>query len=326
MSELRRNPVTGQTVIFATDREGRPFDFATGNEKGTVRPYDAGCPFCPGNETGLPDILYEMAAETGAPWQTRIVPNKFPAIIPTRGEEVREKEGSVHGHHEVIIETPFHDRHPAAMTREEMAAVVDTYLVRYRQLAGEPETAFIVPFRNHGQTAGASRHHPHSQIVSLDRDPPGLRRRRLLAERAYGETGQCLVCRMIEDEGESGLRTVAENDYFFAFVPFAAEGPFETWIAPKRHQGDFGALDPEAARSFAGLLRRCLIRIDNVLDDPGYNYAVLSETGREAETPYAHWFMRILPRLSMPAGFEMASAIIINVSDPDNDAASLREG
>ena len=42
--------------------------------------------------------------------------------------------------------------------------------------------------------------------------------------------------------------------------------------------------------------------------------------------PQAHWFLKISPRLTTRAGFEIGSGMSINTSLPEEDAAFLRAG
>jgi UDPglucose--hexose-1-phosphate uridylyltransferase len=45
----------------------------------------------------------------------------------------------------------------------------------------------------------------------------------------------------------------------------------------------------------------------------------------EAGAPYLHWYLRVLPNLVRPAGFEHASGFTVNPSVPEEDAARLRD-
>ena len=244
MSEVRRNPLTGRSTIIAPVRGKRPDAFRQRNAAATTERFEKNCPFCPGNESLLPAVIAETPALNPGPgipsWQTRLVPNKFAAVRPEPEPPASEGSAPIIGRHEVIIETPRHDRHMAAMTPGEAAAVIESYLRRYRELGAMAETRAIVLFRNHGVAGGASLKHPHSQIISLDQAPPGQRRREMLARRYFEDRQSCLLCDMLKKEVTDGRRMVTENQGFAAFIPFAAEVPFETWIAPRRHRADFG--------------------------------------------------------------------------------------
>ena len=61
------------------------------------------------------------------------------------------------------------------------------------------------------------------------------------------------------------------------------------------------------------------------LDDPAYNFMVDTTVTEDEENPYYHWHIRIVPRLSMIAGFEMGSGIYINTALPEETAKSVRQ-
>ncbi len=328
MSEVRRNPLTGRSTIIAPARGKRPDDFRRRIAAATAGHFEKNCPFCPGNESLLPAVIAETPAlnpgPDAPPWQTRLVPNKFAALRPDVEPQASEGSAPIIGRHEVIIETPRHDRHMAAMTAGEAAAVIESYLRRYRELSAMPETRAIVVFRNHGVAGGASLKHPHSQIVTVDQVPPGQRRREMLARRHFEDRQSCLLCGMMKREAADGRRMVTENQGFAAFVPFAAEVPFETWIAPRRHRADFGDIAAAEGADLASLLVESLRRLGGGLNDPDYNYVIGSSIGADTATAHLHWFLRIVPRLTVQAGFEVGAGMSINPSRPENDAAYLR--
>jgi len=116
--EIRQNPATKEWVLIATERAKRPEDFVGGKrEEEPVPDFSPECPFCPGNEESTPPEI--AANRRNGTWSLRVVPNKFPALVPV-GEDVREEEQSFFrrmnglGQHEVIIATPvvpLHIRH-----------------------------------------------------------------------------------------------------------------------------------------------------------------------------------------------------------------------
>jgi len=45
----------------------------------------------------------------------------------------------------------------------------------------------------------------------------------------------------------------------------------------------------------------------------------------DEEDPYYHWHIRIIPRLTTIAGFEMGSGIYINTAMPEDTAGQMRD-
>lgn len=327
--EIRQNKATKEWVIFAPARGKRPQDFQQQQTDQRMLPaHDDRCPFCPGNEHMLPTVLMEFGTGEADRWQTRVVPNKFPALTPD-GDITRSSEGIYvmmqgYGRHEVIIESPRHNEQIVNMSPDAVAMLIETYHRRYVDLQQDPRNLMMLIFRNHGPRAGASLMHPHSQLISTGMMPLPIRWREEEAVRYYDEWGRCVYCDIVEHERRDGRRVVLENNSFLAFVPFAADTPFETWIVPHHHQADFGRISDAQKADLVRALRDILSRLHIKLNDPDYNYIINTST-RRADDPQLHWYLRIRPRLVTRAGFEIGTGMRINPSLPENDAAFLNE-
>ncbi|MFP4369714.1 MAG: galactose-1-phosphate uridylyltransferase [Candidatus Kapaibacterium sp.] len=326
--QIRQNKATKQWVIYSPARGLRPDDFIKGKQKGAIPDFEENCPFCKGNESLLPEIKYEYIDSDGN-WLTRSVPNKFPALSPDKTNE-RRQEGIYltmqgYGIHEVVIETPKHNRNFPRMNIDEVEAVVNTYFRRYTALMEDNHNMSAIIFRNHGPGAGTSLEHPHSQILVTGIVPGDVRYREEEAQKYYDEWGSCVFCDMIAHELETGLRVIFENETFMAIVPYAAEVPYEVWIMPKRHQADFGEIKQEEINDMAQALKHVLTVIYFKLNDPDYNYVIYSAARYKTGEPQLHWYLKIRPRLTTRAGFEIGSGLSINPSFPERDAEFLRD-
>jgi UDPglucose--hexose-1-phosphate uridylyltransferase len=328
--QIRLNTATGEWVIYAPSRRKRPQDFCKPPQTytNTIKSNHS-CPFCPGNEENLEPTIIEFPKPDNSGWQTRVVANKFPALIPC-GDTTRVPKGiyltmAGYGKHEVIIESPEHDQSLAKMTLPEIKILIETYHQRYRKLMEDQENMMIIIFRNHGQEAGASLSHPHSQIIATSIVPQNRRWQEEEAQRYYDHWHRCVYCDMLTFEMEEKVRVIQENDSFVAFVPFAAEVPCEVWIMPKQHHADFTSMNKLQRSEFASILHIILKRLDNKLRDPDYNYVINSASRYKGEEPQLHWYCQIKPRLTTSAGFEMGAGISINPSIPEVDAAFLRD-
>jgi UDPglucose--hexose-1-phosphate uridylyltransferase len=334
-NEIRQDKVTKQWVIYAPGRGKRPRSKPQGHPEEIGEPmeipsYDKDCPFCPGNEKSLSTILLEIPPKIGT-WRARVVSNKYPALSP-QGDTRRFNTGiylamAGYGRHEVVIETPLHNRDLARMTDNEVLGVIETYHRRYCELMKEHENMLILIFRNHGAKAGTSLSHPHSQIVVTGVVPQFIRWRETEAQRHFDEFGKCVYCEILEFEQKDRRRVLFENGSFLAFVPYAAEVPYEIWIVPKRHQADFGDISDLEKSDLASALSSLLARLYTKLSDPDYNFVIMTSARYRAGEPQLHWFVQIRPRLTTRAGFEIGSGISINPSLPEEDADFLnREG
>ncbi len=181
MTGFRRHPITGDPIVYAPERAGRPNAFGRTGD-------DLVCPFCPGNESMTPpDIL-----RIGEPWRVRVFPNKYPAV-----------EG-----HEVIVES---NRHDATFEHLDNAAeVMAVYADRYRAHAG---AAYVSLFKNEGEVSGASIEHIHSQLMPMPMVP--LRVAREAA--AFAAAPTCPLCGPREnaiEENEHFLRFAPDGSQF----------------------------------------------------------------------------------------------------------------
>ncbi len=256
-----------------------------------------------------------------------MVPNKYPALHPRATEHDRLKDKGLlegYGFHEVIIESPLHNADLTSINDAELNAVLAAYRNRSRYLLSEPGIEAVIVFRNHGPGGGASIPHPHAQLIALGLVPPNLA---LLAEwgqRYHNDYGRCATCEQISGEGKQAQRVVEDSRNFMAFVPFAAEHPFETWIVPKQHQASFVQVSDLQLPEFGSLLRNTLRRLRRIHSDPAYNFVIDSADRQRVSSPYVHWRLRIVPELGNRGGFEIASGMAINPSLPEQDAAILR--
>lgn len=242
MSELRQNIITKDWVVFATERAKRPHEFIQPYKSQKFVPiHHAHCPFCLGNESPQETELFCIEDDRG--WRVRVVPNKYPAFS-TVGDRVR-KTDDIHrsisgvGFHEVVVEHPQHNSTIALMPVEDVVNIVKAYRQRYVDIRQDQRVETIIIFKNHGEQAGTSIEHPHSQIVATPVVPAQIRFRIGDAIQYFDQTGECIYCHTLRDELAVGDRLVAENEYFVAFIPYAALSPFHLWIFPRRHVSSF---------------------------------------------------------------------------------------
>ncbi len=330
MTELRQNLITRDWVIIATERAKRPNEFIQPETPADPPPpYHENCPFCLGNEhlTGTTESL-RLCEGVGNDWKVRVVGNKYPALS-SEGERVRQIDGifrslSGVGCHEVVIEHWRHDLTTALMEVAEVEDILRVYRKRYADIRQDPRIETIIIFKNHGRGAGTSLEHPHSQIAALPIVPYQWRDRTQEAMRYYDETGECIFCRTLADELEAQERIICESKNFVAFIPYAALSPFHTWIFPRRHASSFDEITNGEIQDLAPLLQTVLGKLYYGLHNPDYNYTIRSIPTSDKHADYFHWYLAIVPRVSLSAGFELGSGMYINTALPEESAAFLR--
>ncbi len=333
MPQFRKNPLTQEWVIVATERAKRPNDYS-GIERvdlSGLPEWSAECPFCPGNEAKTPpEVLgYRKQGEANSSgWWVRAVPNRFPALaveggLNRAGVGLYDTMNGI-GAHEVIVETPLHNRSLAYLDETALQDVAWAWRDRYLDLRRDNRFKYIMIFRNHGRVAGASLVHSHSQLIAtpivpieIEQELEGMRRYRDFHER-------CLLCDVVVQELYDGARVVLENQKFVVVVPFAARFPFGLSIIPKRHQASFADMQRDEIEQFASVLKGALLKVDACLNFPPYNFSLHTAPADLERSEEYHWRVEIMPRLTVAAGFEMGTGIHINVTVPEEAAEYLR--
>ena len=330
MPELRKDPVVGRWVIISTERGRRPSDFIPE----PVQPRATNCVFCAGSEDKTPpEILAGRRAGSpanGPGWTFRVVPNKFPALrvegeLEPTGEGLFDRMNGV-GAHEVVIEAPDHGASLAALPPDAVADVLLAFRERVLDLKKDPRLQYILVFKNHGEAAGASLEHPHSQLIATPIIPIMVTEELAGSAQYYEMKERCVWCDIIRQERRAGRRVISETNGFIALAPFAPRFPCETWILPTRHKSAFEESDVDELRGLAEHLGDFLRRMNRVLKDPPFNFMLHTAPLHDGALDHFHWHLEVIPKLTKVAGFEWGSGFFINPVPPEEAAAALRAG
>ena len=308
MPELRIDTLTGTPVIVAPERAARPDAMHVSHAPSPAEA--ARCAFCPGHEAMTPPEVARTGE--GAPdtpgWRVRVVPNLYPLVA-------KEPPG-VTGAHEVVVLSPAHDSDLASL--EPASANEAMRVLRDRShthvAAGR---AHVQPFVNHGRAAGASIEHPHAQLVALDVVPPAVD----AAVERFVTAGRDLVLESLRAAEAAGL-AVVDGDAP-AWCPVAAASPFETLVAHRDAGPSFHDADDHVIDAVTTSVRHIVARLHDLLGDLAYN-VVVHNAARAAHGAY-HWYVRVVPRVGVAAGFEQGTGILVNVVAPEAAAAALRD-
>lgn len=329
MPELRKDPVVGRWVIISTERARRPLDFVAAPAAVSGAP----CVFCPGQEAYTPDEVLAVRADAGEPngpgWTLRVVPNKFPALriegeLEPSGEGLYDRMSGV-GAHEVIVETPEHGASLATLPRGHVAEVLRAYRDRMLDLRKDPRLEYVMVFKNHGEAAGASLEHPHSQLIATPIVPIMVEEELEGGLQHFRIKKRCIWCDIVRQERAGGGRLILEEAGFAALAPFAPRVPFETWILPVAHRSSYEESGPDELEGLAQVLGEILARMGQVLGEPAYNLMLHSAPLRAQALDHFHWHLEIIPKLVRVAGFEWGTGFFINPTPPEEAAKYLRE-
>lgn len=290
MAKFVPDVTTNRWVVIAEGRLKRPHE-PEEKQKGPKV-----CVFCPGNEKLPGEEVYRIgtgnAYEPG--WDVRVIKNKYP----------------ITDFHEVIIHSSSDSDDIDKLPLEHVAKIIKTFRERYNFHA---KNGHVMIFNNVGEMAGASIHHPHSQLVVVPRQI----------------TIDSLAL-------EPTINIVEDNNHFVVYCPEFSQWPFETWIAPKAGGETFGQITDGAIEDLAKVLQNTLRRLITHLSKEKENQChfhpgvpEVTFSGGPAYNFYIHhgkdWYIRIIPRLIHRAGFELGTGLSVNIVDPADAAEVLRE-
>ena len=328
LSEIRKDYVTDTWVVISEERAMRPRDFIRTHLK-IDTPV---CVFCSGNEKQTPPEIFAYRTEGTPPntsgWWIRTVPNKFPAL---RIEgELERKMGTVFssmsgiGCHEVIVESPEHDKPLALLPVVQVKEVLEMYRHRFLDLSKDKRFKYIQIFENHGAEAGASLAHPHSQVIATPMIPVHVASELRGADNFFTDMGgDCIFDSIISEELKEGKRIIFENSSFLCIAPYASKYPYEMLILPRRHMPRYTDLKESEISELADILRRSLNSLYNLLNDPPYNFYIHTAPVNGRDYTFYHWHLEITPRVSRVAGFERGTGFYINTLSPESAAIQL---
>ena len=318
------DPVSGRPVFVAPQRGGKPDDRALAARLGDSGDPREWCPFCAGNESRTPPDLARAPADPALPCRARIVPNTFPITVPTprqpKGGEPREAVGI----HDVVIESPRHDRSILDVDPDAWRDVWSLCRQRLAVAASLDSLAWATVFKNSGPKAGASLEHVHSQIVGLDVVPPAID-----AELSAVRRDTTTFPRLLEAARHRG-RIVAERGDVVALVPPAPRQPYETWIVATCPEPYFHTASPSRVAAVAELTRDLVGRLERLAPGCHYNWWLhqapfpRSLNDDRVATSW-HWHFEIVPRLSEFAGFEIGTGCHITTRSAEESAEMLRD-
>jgi UDPglucose--hexose-1-phosphate uridylyltransferase len=338
MSELRRDPIVGRWVVIDPECGKSTKNFF--ENKGSKITDQSTCPFCEGHEGMTPsEILAYRPPETlrdKPGWWIRVFANRTP-VLHIEGNLRRQGVGMFDmmngiGAHEIIVETPEHDKGFAELSDNQTEKVIWAYRDRIIDLQKDNRFRYILIFKNHGQHSGTKITHSHSQLIATPVLPKAVKEELDGAKTHYNYKERCIYCDIIRQEIKMQDRMVEENNHFAAFIPFAARFPYEISIMPKEHNYDFSNITKEQAMDLSKIMKSVLWRLNKGLEGPSYSYILHTcpnHLPNEAlwdtlEFDF-HWHIDIIPRLLKRAGMELGTGFYINPTSPEEAATFLKE-
>jgi UDPglucose--hexose-1-phosphate uridylyltransferase len=320
MSQIRRDPLTGEWVVIAAHRQDR-----------TYQPPVSLCPLCPsapGRPTEIPESHYQVVA----------FENRFPSFAAGTPPTESTVDGiglaplaPGRGRCDVVCFTDDHDSSFGQLPPWRSRLVVDALAERTAALSALPGVAQVYPFENRGEQIGVTLSHPHGQIYGY----PFVTPRTTAMLRSFAEhrlrTGRHLMTDLLKAE-RGGSRIVLAGQRWTAMVPIAARWPVEVLLTPHRQLPDLTACDDEERDELATMWPELVRRFDRLHGHPlpyiaAWHQAPVRAEGRDLGWLHLQLFSiaRTADKLKYLAGSESGMAVWISDVTPEQTAQRLRE-
>ena len=329
--EERWHPLRREWVIVSSHRNDRPWLGETVNEgRDDDGPYDPGCYLCPRN--------IRISGKTNPDYRSVYVfDNDHPCVGPA-SPAMLEPLPSVYrnrradGMARVVCYTPRHDLTLAELPQAEFVRLLEAFREQYRELGDRPEVRYVLAFENKGDVVGVSNPHPHAQIYATNFVFRTIETEIQASTDYLAEHGRPLFHDVIDAEEADGRRLVVQQGSALSFVPYFARYPYETYVAPRETHASVADLSATELADFAEVLRRTLVRMDNLWRMSFPYVMVLHQAPTDGAT-YAgfHFHIQIHPPLRKPGllkylgGPEIGAGNFLNDTAPEQKAAELRE-
>jgi UDPglucose--hexose-1-phosphate uridylyltransferase len=331
MSEFRRNPIFGNWIIIDTERNyGREKIVNDGN---FAHQDNTHCPFCSGNEhMTKPEILAFSDNPYRAPntsgWKLRVIPNNKP-ILQIESKIKRQAYGIYDrmegaGAHEIIIGTPEHNLKFQDASVEYYENIYRAAISRIRDLRNDMRFEYIYYMKKYGYLAYPIHAHQHSQIIALPIIPKQVNEEIDGAARYFNYKDRCIFCDIILQELDEQVRLIAENDFFIAVCPYASRFPFEMWIMPKEHSGDFDSISNAEILSLSKIAESVYLKYALLLGDCPFSVIMHTAPLKKRNMPHYHWYIEIIPDITVSGGIDRGTGLFVNPIFPEEAAKNIR--
>lgn len=297
-SEIRKHFFLEKYVIIAPKRQARPHS----NEPKPMAP----CAFCPEN-IDWNNVLECFGKQNN--WSALSIKNIYPAVSLDNS--------SAYGQQEVIIESPLHGKKLSELGLEGTKQLLKVFAHRTAYFASTERINYILCFKNQGRAAGASLEHSHSQFFASEIIPPDIQEEKMAVKQYKKDNLSCPYCDLARQES-SGPCSISQNTGFLSFCPSFSQFNYEAWIVSRQHKNSLADFRDQDFSELASLLHKIICKLDEAAIP--YNFFIHQDPKDKEE----HFCLKIEPRLSIWAGLELGSGLVINSVYPDEAAAFYR--
>ena len=320
IGELRFDPLVNEWIAISAHRQNRIF----------LPPKEL-CPLCPTKGellTEIPESDFEVV----------VFDNRSPSLRPIEGDYAlpdyagpETDLGKAAGKCEVVCFTADHGQSFCDLSPSQVRTLLEAWRDRTAELSKEKFIRHIAPFENRGEEIGVTLHHPHGQIYAYSYLPPRVEKMLSAAKMYKDKFGKVLFDETLKRELAEKVRIVSQNEFWVAYVPFAARYPYEIHVAPLSPVADLTELSKAQCDAFPQIALEVTKRLDGVFGIPmAYIAAWHQAPVREGrDLLRLHWQITSVRRapgkLKYLAGSESAMGAFIMDVLPEDSAKQLRE-
>ena len=327
--EERYNPFWSRWVNIAAHRRSRPWSGETQDlDSDEIPSHDPSCYLCPGNTR----VSGETNPDYTSVWSFT---NDFPTLTQDAYDITHEdgpyRARTSRGVCGVVNYNPNHAQRLSTLDVDAVATLVDAWADIYERLGARPDIAYPLIFENRGLIMGNSQPHPHGQVYAYSSIPDLIVAPQIAEFARYREEtdGVCFVCDAARAEVDDGRRILAADEHVTAFVPYAAQFPYDVVISPTQHVASLLDMGQDARRSMAAALLHTLTGLDGLFDAPYHYSLALVQAPTDGVDHGYHMQLHITSLLRGPGlrkhvvGADIFGRVV-NPSDPDEAAEEIR--
>jgi UDPglucose--hexose-1-phosphate uridylyltransferase len=328
--EERWHPLREEWVIVAAHRQNRPWSGGTIEHIDESGPeYVSDCYLCPGNTrvNGARNSNYTS---------TFVFDNDMPCVSPEAPRNLVNPVGiyrnqPAEGVARVVCYSPKHNVTLAELELPEVEGLLSVWQEQYRELGNRSEVKHVLIFENKGEAVGVSNPHPHCQIYATNFVFKFIETEARVSASHLAQTGRPLFQDILLAEQLDGRRIIYENESAISFVPYFARYAYEVFVAPKQTRPHIAALTAPERRDLADVLRKVLIKFDNLWRIP-FPYVMPLHQAPTDGGDYRgfHFHIEFHPPLRRPnllkylAGPEIGGGNFLSDTSPEEKAQELR--
>ncbi|XOB61945.1 galactose-1-phosphate uridylyltransferase [Campylobacterota bacterium DY0563] len=330
MSEFRYCKLTKEWTLFAPERLKRPKGLNNKKEVYLGEIMHEKCPFDLGKEEFTPHEITRISQD--GKWKCRVVPNLYNALsIEAPLQSTRDsffEKASGFGAHEVVIETPNHDKQIWDYDYNDLINYFTILQERVINLKKDDRLAYLSVFKNQGEEAGASMSHSHSQIIGLPFLPKKIKENFEYQKEYYMTHNRALFDDILYEELAYGKNIIAQNSEFVLYCPYASSFAFEVKIVSKKRLASLCEFTKSDLSALCDITKEYFSKFYAALGDVAFNMIINNSPYKDYNENTKNYFrfnIEIKPRIYKEAGFEQNTDININVVLPETATKIYKE-